>query len=375
MSDTESHFPNKSNSVSLKQIPKHLAQNYRLRQITEKKEWQVLSILQLSNSKLLPSTRRLKRRLQLRRLKKMIGAPLIVNIDDRVAELVKNSNPFEIWCPNHSKSLAKNIVSLQKKKLADFDVISTGNLYTKNILENNLNNSSIKTPLAQTAYENSFASRLYGKTLFPNSLVPSGPKISPFLGKILRPFIWSFSIPYQKLPPFLLTLKLIQARCHPIFQKLHLSRSSLPLIDTDTIYYTYFTTSHLDQVSRLLENSFWPNIDMNDALSCPEFSIIALYKRTVVGCAFLTPDAYLNYIAVLPGWERIGVASFMLFYLIQAIPTKDITLNVSATNPAMLLYQRFGFKPEKFALDFYSYYLSKSSPACKDAFFMRLRRT
>lgn len=54
---------------------------------------------------------------------------------------------------------------------------------------------------------------------------------------------------------------------------------------------------------------------------------------------------------------------------------KDITLHVSATNSAMILYQKFGFKPEEFLLDFYNKYMPEDSKECKHAFFLRLRRS
>lgn len=52
---------------------------------------------------------------------------------------------------------------------------------------------------------------------------------------------------------------------------------------------------------------------------------------------------------------------------------KDITLHVSATNPAMVLYQNFGFKSEEFVKDFYDKYLPFDSKECSHAIFMRLR--
>lgn len=53
---------------------------------------------------------------------------------------------------------------------------------------------------------------------------------------------------------------------------------------------------------------------------------------------------------------------------------KDVTLHVSASNPAMLLYQKFGFKTEEYILDFYEQYYPLESSACRHAFFLRLRR-
>jgi ribosomal protein S18 acetylase RimI-like enzyme len=53
---------------------------------------------------------------------------------------------------------------------------------------------------------------------------------------------------------------------------------------------------------------------------------------------------------------------------------KDVTLHVSVTNQAMLMYQKFGFKPEELILDFYEKYLPENSQECRHAFFLRLRR-
>jgi hypothetical protein len=81
----------------------------------------------------------------------------------------------------------------------------------------------------------------------------------------------------------------------------------------------------------------------------------------------------------------------MLFHLIDRNPNKDITLHVSANNPAMvcllslhkprflttirkLLYNRFGFKAEEFVVDFYEDYLDPQSRMSKNAFRLRLRR-
>ena len=60
--------------------------------------------------------------------------------------------------------------------------------------------------------------------------------------------------------------------------------------------------------------------------------------------------------------------------LLQTCMGKDVTLHVSASNPAMLLYQKFGFKTEEYVLDFYDKYYPLESTECKHAFFLRLRR-
>lgn len=118
---------------------------------------------------------------------------------------------------------------------------------------------------------------------------------------------------------------------------------------------------------------------VSECLSYPDFSIVALYKKLVVGCAFLVPDvghnvAYVSFMAVRNGWQRSGIASFMLYHLTQTCMGKDITLHVSASNAAICLYQKFGFKIEEVILDFYEKYLPFDSKQSRNAFLLRLKR-
>jgi len=53
--------------------------------------------------------------------------------------------------------------------------------------------------------------------------------------------------------------------------------------------------------------------------------------------------------------------------------TRDITLHVSPNNPAMILYQKFGFKIEEFVQNFYVHYIPEESELSKHALFLRLR--
>lgn len=55
--------------------------------------------------------------------------------------------------------------------------------------------------------------------------------------------------------------------------------------------------------------------------------------------------------------------------------TRDITLHVSPNNPAMILYQKFGFKIEEFVQNFYENYIPIESQMSKHALFLRLRNT
>ncbi|KAF9586492.1 Cysteine-rich protein 2-binding protein [Lunasporangiospora selenospora] len=140
------------------------------------------------------------------------------------------------------------------------------------------------------------------------------------------------------------------------------------------IDYCYFRKEHLAQVNETLCRRFWPGIDMTEALQYPEYSVVVLYKRLVVGCAFMTPEGYITYVAVSAGWEKAGIGQYMLYHLMQASDGKDITLHVSANNPAMIMYQKFGFKPEQFLVNFYKEYLPENSTMCHNAFLVRLRR-
>lgn len=90
--------------------------------------------------------------------------------------------------------------------------------------------------------------------------------------------------------------------------------------------------------------------------------VLLLYLCSLADYAnrFITPQGYVTYIAVRPGWSGAGIGAFMLYHLIQvanlrwqrihkmmniqACGKKDITMHVNATNDALLLYQKFGFK-------------------------------
>eukprot|EP00842_Homolaphlyctis_polyrhiza_P001483 jgi/Hompol1/2335/HPOL_005301-RA len=95
---------------------------------------------------------------------------------------------------------------------------------------------------------------------------------------------------------------------------------------------------HLQSVNELLSRAFWPGIDVSENLLYPDFSVVVLYKRLVIACAFMTPEGYITYITVAPGWQGSGIASMMLVHLVQKAQAAlhDLTLHVSANNPAMV---------------------------------------
>ncbi|ORX90694.1 hypothetical protein K493DRAFT_287755 [Basidiobolus meristosporus CBS 931.73] len=215
-----------------------------------------------------------------------------------------------------------------------------------------------------TPHKHSFARRLYGDPELSNTLTSFQAWKSPYFGRKLRPYIRR---DYESKPPKLQLLEDIVRYSNRLDPNWSAPQSA-------PIDYCYFQPQHLQQVNDCLCRCFWPGIDMSEALLFPDFSIVALYKRMVIGCAFMTPDAYITYIAVDRGWEGAGIGKFMLYHLIQTSIGKDVTLHVFANNPAMILYQKFGFKPEQFFVNFYDKYLPEGSRLCKNAFFMRLRR-
>ncbi|XP_030383889.1 cysteine-rich protein 2-binding protein [Scaptodrosophila lebanonensis] len=185
---------------------------------------------------------------------------------------------------------------------------------------------------------------------------------SPYSKRVLHPFIFRSK---EIGPPWLRLMCELQHRVNGE----HPTRS--------TIDFCYVRPQHIAAVNALLQSAFWPGIDVSDCLSYPDYSVVALYKKLVVGCGFLVPDvgyneAYITFMAVRPHWQRSGIATYMLYHLIQTCQSKDITLHVSASNTAVLLYQKFGFKMEEIVLGFYDKYLPLDSKESRKAFFLRL---
>lgn len=136
---------------------------------------------------------------------------------------------------------------------------------------------------------------------------------------------------------------------------------------------------------------------VTESLQYPDFSCVVLYKRLIVAFAFLVPNVthtenYLSFIFTRPYWRNCGIAKFMVYHLIQVTTEtiifrliilkflfqtslgKDIILHVSIDNPALFLYQKFGFKVENVVLDFYDKYYRSDVKGSKHAFLCRLER-
>ncbi|XP_068009753.1 cysteine-rich protein 2-binding protein isoform X3 [Melanerpes formicivorus] len=149
--------------------------------------------------------------------------------------------------------------------------------------------------------------------------------VSPYTSRVLKPYIRR---DYETKPPKLRLLAEIRAYLH----RSDLNWKAEPEAPID---YCYVRPNHIPTINSMCHEFFWP---------------------------------------VHPEWRRAGIATFMIYHLIQTCMGKDVTLHVSASNPAMLLYQKFGFKTEEYILDFYDKYYPLDSKECKHAFFLRLRR-
>ncbi|XP_064411827.1 cysteine-rich protein 2-binding protein isoform X1 [Latimeria chalumnae] len=193
--------------------------------------------------------------------------------------------------------------------------------------------------------------------------------ISPYTSRVLKPYIRR---DIQCKPPKLSLLAEIQA--YP-----HRNDPTWKPEPEAPIDYCYVRPNHIPTINSLCHEFFWPGVDVSECLQYPDFSVVVLYKKVIIGFGFMVPDvkyneAYISFLFVHPEWRRAGIATFMIYHLIQTCMGKDVTLHVSANNPAMLLYQKFGFKTEEYILDFYDKYYPLDSKECKHAFFLRMRR-
>ncbi|KAM4604319.1 cysteine-rich protein 2-binding protein [Polymixia lowei] len=192
---------------------------------------------------------------------------------------------------------------------------------------------------------------------------------SPYTSRTLKPFIRR---DYENRP---LKLRLLaEIRAYP-----HRKNPGWVPEPEASIDYCYVRPNHIPSVNSMCHDSFWPGVDLSECLQYPDFSVVVLYKKVVIGFGFMVPDvkyneAYISFLLVHPEWRRAGIATFMIYHLIQTCMGKDVTLHVSASNAAMLLYQKFGFKTEEYILDFYDKYYPVDSNECRHAFFLRLRR-
>ncbi|XP_075991155.1 ada2a-containing complex component 2 [Anticarsia gemmatalis] len=211
------------------------------------------------------------------------------------------------------------------------------------------------------------ASTNYG-TLLLSHIEPT-PFQSPYSGVTLKPYIRRDA---ESTPTWLKLMDELLRKTNK-----HIKDYSPP--PRATLDYSYVRPQHIAAVNNLCAQFFWPGIDLTEALQYPEFSCVVTYGRLVVACAFLVPraahsDAYVSFVLTRPEWRNAKIATFMLYHLLQTCTGQDVTLHVSPTNPAIFLYQKFGFKVEELIQDFYEKYYDIEYKGCRHALFLRLVR-
>ncbi|CAF0807770.1 unnamed protein product [Brachionus calyciflorus] len=196
--------------------------------------------------------------------------------------------------------------------------------------------------------------------------------ISPYTNQVLKPYVWK---DYFSLPP-----------------KLKINKEIIEKFDNKfehgSIDYVHLRPEHVIPINFMCRQHFWTGIDISECLEYPDYSIVALYKKLIIGFAFLVPEpshkeAYLSFILVHPDWrnvksqdkdKNVSVAQYMLYYLIQKCSDCDILLHVSVNSPVVVFYQKFGFEICEFIKNFYDKYYSDEQNLSKDAFLMRLAK-
>ncbi len=118
------------------------------------------------------------------------------------------------------------------------------------------------------------------------------------------------------------------------------SENSKLLNERAPIDFVHLRPEHVLQINLMCRQHFWAGIDISECLEYPDFTIVALYRKLIVGFAFMVPnstlnESYLSFIFVHPDWRNarpnenntqniddrcdISIAQYMMYYLIQVI--------------------------------------------------------
>ncbi|XP_071850062.1 cysteine-rich protein 2-binding protein-like isoform X2 [Apostichopus japonicus] len=303
-----------------------------------------------------PVAKRFRRKLLVRQEKRERGLPLF-DLDSAVQQILQKRCSITPY-PYPQAGLPQSPVKYGRMKAA-----SKGMGADYRILDRfQVSSHALLSPKRQTG---SFRARLIGSAANTNFQ----KIVSPYTARILKPYIRR---DYETKP---IKLKLLEE----ITRRLPRLEADVDPPPTAPIDYCYVSPQHIPSINALCGEFFWPGIDLSECLQYPDFSVVVLYRKVVIGFGFMVPDvkyneAYISFLFVHPEWRGAGIGTFMVYHLIQTCMGKDVTLHVSATNSAMLLYQKFGFKPEEFILDFYEKYYPEDSMECRHAFVLRLRR-
>lgn len=274
--------PTTTNGTTTTTIAPSTSQN---QQLSAQDEWSLLQRLEHSSKKLPFSACRYKRKLAVRRLKRNLGIKLF-DMDTQIIQLLRT--PKHVLEPI-SKETTIQPASNQQQQAQE------QNQYDD--LQQSYLDKIIFTP-----YTSSFASRLFGSIRQRGTMTREEPWLSSWNGRKLRPFIRR---DYTSKPKRMLMMGQIKACQGKPYKKSQAQADGV--IPGESIDYVYFQKEHLGQVNNLLKRSFWEGIDVSESLLFPEFSIVALYKRHVIGCAFMTPEAYITYFAVDAGWGNASI--------------------------------------------------------------------
>ena len=314
-----------------------------------------------------PAARRLQRKLKLRKLKSEIGLP-VFDLDKTVQEMIRSSAPQGINIV-YTDAVGRELPKAENEEKSKLTVKNRSlhhpALQGVNVLDKF--HIAVQPKQKENAQQanRTFLSRLVGR----NEELNARSIGSPYTQRVLKPYIRR---DYDTKPLKLRLMNELLAYTHRYDQ--HWIRPCPSPID-----YCYVQPHHIPAVNAMCEEFFWNGIDLSECLQYPDFSCVVLYRKLVIGCAFMVPDvkyneAYISFILVHPDWRNAGIGTFMIYHLIQTCMGKDVTLHVSASNSTMMLYQKFGFKAEEFILDFYDKYLPDDSTECRHAFFLRLQR-
>lgn len=311
-----------------------------------------------------PRAARLLRKLKVRELQRKYGHSLF-DIDKYVAMATGRTMKYVV---DGTRPYYEQILPLKKSTLdpSSTSINSSSPVEDLNLLSgedvlNRLTVLSHSLPREAKLFEHYLNGRGYSRK----------PISSPYTARVLKPFI------FRTVDVSPLRVRLNSEIVHAYAAK-HTTGSPVVGYDRQSIDFVYFREHLLSAVNCFVSHFFWP-VDLSECLQYPDFTCVALYGNLVIGCALMTPDvkvneAYISFLAVHPDFQRAHIGKIMLYHLIQTCMGKDVTLHVSVNNPAMILYQKFGFKAERYCLDFYEHYYPNAHHMSKHAYYLRLKR-
>ncbi|XP_074027287.1 cysteine-rich protein 2-binding protein isoform X1 [Leptinotarsa decemlineata] len=192
------------------------------------------------------------------------------------------------------------------------------------------------------------------------------PIKSPFSGIHLPPYIFRDT---DTFPPWLELLARIKLEANKKVENYILPPRGV-------VDFVYVQPDLIPALNNLCNQFFWPGIDLTETLKYPEYSCVVLYRRLIVGFAFMVPvkfkENYMPFIFTRPHWRNCGIGQFMIYHLMQVCMGKDITLHVPTDNPAIILFKKYGCQIENHVEGFYDKYLGVDMKKPKHAFFCRL---